>query len=142
MSELKQSLDNVIELVKCSMNKCKKETEEFNKFKDDSYRKLGILFQKHSNGFITNNTYKKETNKIINEIHNRKETIDYIKCRVNNCNENLKNNLIYNINNALKIRKDKKSKIILNHYLKLFQEKEINHQDIIKYYTDIKMIAS
>jgi len=68
---LKQSLDNVIELVKCSMNK----------FKDNSYRKLGILFQKHSNGF-----------------HNRKETNDYIKCRIDNCNENLKkNNLIYNI---------------------------------------------
>jgi hypothetical protein len=142
MSEIKRSLDNIMKLVKCSLNKCKKETEEFNKFQNDSYKKLGILFEKHSNGLITNNKYQKETNKIINEINNRKETHDYFKCRIDNCNENLKNSLIYNINNALQIRKDKKSKIMLNNYLKLFQEKEIKPEDIIKYYTDIKTIAS
>jgi hypothetical protein len=143
MSELKESLNNAMELFKCSINKCKKETEEFNKFQDNSYKKVGILFEKFNSKQITNNTYQKEKNKIINEINNRKETNNYIKCMIDNCNDNLRNNLfINNINNSLKIRKDKKSKIILNHYSKLFQENEIKPQDIINYYNDIKIIAS
>jgi hypothetical protein len=140
MTELKDPYDNILEMVKCSMKECKKEMDEYAKIRENGYNKFAILFQKYSKNLITEDKFQKENTKIMNEINKKKEAIDYIKCRIDNCNNYIRNNLIYTVNRQLKFTKDKKTKIILNNYLKLFQEKEINPKDVKKFYMETKNI--
>jgi len=140
MTNQKASLDAIIELVDCSLKECKKETEEYTEIQMNGYRRLGILFQKHSNGFITKDKYQKESNKILNEINKKKEAVYYIQCKIDKCNNKFRNSLIHLVNKGLEITKNKKTKLMLNNYLKLFQEKEIKPQDVKKYYMEIKHI--
>jgi len=140
MTEQKRSLDGIMELVKCSMKECKKEMEEYTEIQMNGYKRSGILFDKYSNGSITKDKYQKELNKIINEVNKKKEAIDNIKCNIDKCNDHFRTNLIYLINSRLKSAKNKKTRLMLNNYLKLFQEKEIKPQDVKKYYMEIKQI--
>ena len=124
------------------MKECKKEMDEYAEIKENGYKRSAILFQKYSNNLRTEDKYQKENNKIKNEINKKKEAIDYIKCRIDNCNNYIRNNLIYTINRRLEFTKNKKNKIMLNNYLKLFQEKEINPKDVRKFYMETKNIIS
>ena len=138
MAEEKPSLDSSLKLLTCSMSKCKKITEEYNEIQINGFKRMSILFQQHSKGFITNTKYQRESNKIFNEINKKKEALDYIKCRIENCNDHMRNVLIYVINNRLQFAKTKKEKTTLNNYLKLFKEQKLKPEDVLKYFLKLK----
>jgi hypothetical protein len=133
---------DIIGMVNCSMNKCKKETEDYEKFKIYSYKKVRILFNKFTTNKISKEKYQKESKKIIYENNKRKKAIEYIKCQINNCNNFIKNNVIYTINNALPDIKNKKKKEIFNYYLKLFRENDVTIENYKNFYNDIGHIYS
>ena len=135
------SLDNVLKLTYCSLDKCKKELEKIDTLKYESYMKLAVLFNKAELTKMPKDKYQKETKKIVNEINNHKDNIKFIKCKIKNCNDNIRNVLIYTVNKVLKIKKDKKSKVMLNNYLNKFKQSIINHKDIINFYNDLEMIS-
>ncbi len=138
MEEKKNSFDDILKLVKCSMEKCKIETQDYNKFKLDSYKKAAELFDKFSKYEITEKKYNIEIKKIIHENNIRKEALDYISCKINKCRDYVKNNLIDMINNRLIYIKNKKNRVILNHYLKLFKkDDELTIENYKNFYNDI-----
>jgi hypothetical protein len=135
------SLDNVLKLTYCSLDKCKKELEKIDTLKYESYMKLAVLFNKAELTKMPKDKYQKETKKIVNEINNHKDNIKFIKCKIKNCNDNIRNVLLITISNALNIRKDKKSKVMLNHYQNLFKQPIIKYKDAIKFYNDLDLIS-
>jgi hypothetical protein len=135
------SLDNVLKLTYCSLDKCKKELEKIDTLKYESYMKLAVLFNKAELTKMPKDKYQKETKKIVNEINNHKDNIKFIKCKIKNCNDNIRNVLLITISNALNVRKDKKSKVMLNHYQNLFKQPIIKYKDAIKFYNDLDLIS-
>ena len=135
------SLDNVLKLTYCSLDKCKKELEKIDTLKYESNMKLAVLFNKAELTKMPKDKYQKETKKIVNEINNHKDNIKFIKCKIKNCNDNIRNVLLITISNALNVRKDKKSKVMLNHYQNLFKQPIIKYKDAIKFYNDLDLIS-
>jgi hypothetical protein len=102
----KTQISDIMELMKCSNEKCKDEMKAYKKVQDVAYNKL----KKNQN--------KKEN--IIKEINNRKETIDFIKCRIANCNSYIRNAVKYIIiNNNMKNIKITNPIDIKNMFIKL-----------------------
>jgi hypothetical protein len=130
------SFKDILKLTNCSLDKCNKEIEKISKLKDEGYTKLETLFHKIRLNKISKDKYNKETKKIITKINNHKSNIESIKCKINNCNDNIRNALLYIIDDGLKNIKNKKIKVILNHYQNLFKQPIINHKDIINFYND------
>jgi hypothetical protein len=141
MTEKEPSLDYVLKMINCSVSKCNKNMEKVYKLQDESYIKLADLLNKVRLNKISNDEYHKETKKIVIEINKHKDNIEFIKCKIKNCNDNIRNVLIYTVNKVLKIKKDKKSKVMLNNYLYKFKQPIINYKDIINFYNDLEMIS-
>ena len=144
MAAKEPSVMDVVELLKCSSKQCNKDMEDFNNYKKKNYQKLAILFkqQKESKNKKLIDNFNKERKRITNEINNHEENLKLIKCRITNCNNYIRNTLIFGINFQLKVKKDEKSKAMLNKYLKLFNKDTINPNDVKNYYNELGTIYS
>ena len=132
-------VENVIKLVKCANEKCKKEKEQNKKLTDKRDIKLSNLYKQYKEGKITKDKYNSETTKIYSIYEKTEENLKFIECKIKNCFEYMKSLLLRTICNLMKKYNDDKIKLAkLKEYKKLFNKKTIDIKDVREFYKEFK----
>lgn len=132
-------VENVIKLVKCANEKCKKAKEQNKKLTDKRDIKLSNLYKQYKEGKITKDKYNSETTKIYSIHEKTEENLKFIECKIKNCFEYMKSLLLRTIFNLMKKYNDDKIKLAkLKEYKKLFNKKTIDIKDVREFYKEFK----